>query len=297
MAAAGGDTIVPTNWGGLIVTIAIVAIVAAATYFGMEHQFGHQGGDGQTDKSLSVKDVFSASAQREVAAAQTARVLTRADLEAGAIEDSLAEQGNTTASADDWDAVDSESTTAEAADEDWGSNASDDWDTKTDDWDSNDSLDTSADDSAQANVVENVSTAVKETVVAVKDVVSNVAESSSAAAAEMKVRMQDALSKPSGTVRDRPSAEALRDWWSDANGDLAVRFAGTLDRGDKVSDGVAVMFSETVNPVQGNQHMRLTTASGDAVVGQWKAARNPAMLIMEGLQPGRYQLAIDSAIS
>lgn len=72
MAAAGGDAIIPTNWGGLLLVMVIVAVIAVVTYFGLDHQFG---GDKSTETKtgISVQDVFSANSSREVARAEPAR--------------------------------------------------------------------------------------------------------------------------------------------------------------------------------------------------------------------------------
>ena len=77
MAAIGGDTIVPTNWGGLLITAVIIAAIAAATYFGLESQLGGEAPPVEKD-GVSVQEVFSANSQREVAEAKPARALPRA---------------------------------------------------------------------------------------------------------------------------------------------------------------------------------------------------------------------------
>lgn len=350
MAAAGDDTIVPTNWGGLIVIAVIVAVVAMATYFGMDYQFGHQGdADKKAEESLSVQDVFSANARREVAKADSARVLSRADL---ASQSSPANTSNNNHDADqdaDGQSSASDGASSDAADDDWGSNASDDWDSDTtddwdtaplssadgsdnatdsstsDDWDSvaaeagsdaaassttddwdkelEDSMAAAADsagqqiDEAGSAAEQAAKDAVEVAQQSTQEAVNKVADAATNTAQETKDAAQAAAAAVTPSKRQRPDAEALRDWWSDASGDLAIRFAGTLDRGDKVSDGIAVMFSDAVSPSQGNQHMQLKNASGEPVANDWKSSRNPNMLIVDGLKPGRYELSIDQTIS
>lgn len=294
MAAAGGDTIVPTNWGGLIVTAVLVAVVAAATYFGMESMFGHQGGPEQKDE-LTVQEVFSSSAKREVEAVEPARVLSRAEL--AATSSSSTDDSNWDSSADDMSSYDAmgsaddwdEEVASDVSEDDWNSGG-EDWDTSSnDDWDAQSRSETAAKDSVADMAAETVDT-VAETA---RDVANKVSTAASAAVAAAK----DVLTAPSAPVRQRPSAEALRDWWSDGSGDLIVRFAGTLDRGNKASDGIAVMFSEPVSADKADAHMKLVDADGSAVAAGWKSARNPNMLIVDGLDTGRYQLSIDGAMT
>ncbi len=277
MAASGGDTVVPTNWSGLIMVAVVIMVIATATYFGMDMKFGSSEAPTETEESLSVKDVFSASARREIAAAEPARVLSRAELEAQApAQDSVAEESDNA----------SASTTA---DDDWSSDA-DSWDTHSDDWDSVEDSEQSASAPEQTKMASQAPAAA--TPQPIKPTPRPTAQATAAPAPKPTSRPPAQSDKTAPARRQPPSADALTAWWKDAAGDLSIRFAGTLDKGDQVSDGIAVMFSEPVAPAQGQQHMQLRDMNGNPVSGQWKAAANPALLIMEGLKPGRYSLSI-----
>lgn len=278
MAASGGDTVVPTNWSGLIMVAVVIMVIAAATYFGMDMKFGSSEAPAETEESMSVKDVFSASARREIAAAEPARVLSRAELEARApVQDSVAENSASAAG-------------STSADDDWSSDA-DSWDTQSDDWDS--SPEPSQQPASEPAQVAAAPQAAKPTAqpTAKPTPIPTSAPTPKPTSAPAKPAAQTAPAQ-----RQAPSADALTAWWKDAAGDLSIRFAGTLDKGDQVSDGIAVMFSEPVAPAQGQQNMVLSDANGDRVSGQWKAAANPALLIIEGLKPGRYSLSIQKGI-
>ena len=298
MAASGGDTVVPTNWTGLIMVAVVIVVIAAVTYFGMDMQFGSDEGSKETEKSLSVKDVFSASARREIAAAEPARVLSRAELAARAPE-----AGSD--SSDDADAWAQPG--VPSADEDWSSDT-DSWDTQSDNWDSTqDHWDDVA--SNQKDAAESVAAAASPAPTPVKATQKptpkptlkttpkpTVKPAATPKPSAKPVPKPTAAAQPRPTARKAPTPEALTAWWSDANGALSVLFAGTLDRGERVSDGIAVMFSEPVDPAQGNQHMRLTDESGSTVKANWKSGANPALLILEGLDAGRYTLSIGSQL-
>ena len=288
MAASGGDTVVPTNWSGLIMVAVVIMVIATATYFGMDMKFGSSDAPAETEQSLSVKDVFSASARREIAAAEPARVLSRAELAASApVEDSYA--------ADSADA-----SAATSADDDWSSDM-DSWDTQSDDWDSLESEEQKSDsESGQAVAAQQVVTP-EPTPAPAKPTPKPSPEPSTQPRAQAELKPVATPATPpkaaaAAAARQAPSADALTAWWKDAAGDLSIRFAGTLDKGGQVSDGIAVMFSEPVAPAQGQQHMQLRDADGNTVSGQWKAAANPALLIFEGLEPGRYSLSIKQSI-
>lgn len=292
MAASGGDTVVPTNWSGLIMVAIVIAVIAAATYFGMDFQFGASESSGETEKSLSVKDVFSASARREIAAAEPARVLSRAELTARAPQ--TASDATSDDNADAWAEPDESN-----ADDDWSSDA-ESWDTQSDDWDSTDAHWDDVEEQNNSAAASAAPTAAPVATPTAQPARKPVATPKPVAPTPKPTSKPVASAAPKATSpaarRQAPSADALTAWWKDAGGDLAVRFAGTLDKGDQVSDGIAVMFSEPVAPGQGDQNMRLTDDKGVKVQGQWKAAANPALLIMEGLKPGRYTLTISKNI-
>lgn len=284
MAASGGDTVVPTNWTGLIMVTLVIAVIAAATYFGMDFQFGSSESSTETEKSLSVKDVFSASARREIAAAEPARVLSRAELAARAPN---ADTNMTTDDAQAW--AESGST---SADEDWSSDE-ESWDTQSDDWDD-------VSDDVSQDTVAPAPAPVKATPKPTPKPTPKATPKPSPKAVATPKPSAKPVPKPTAgpvarsTSRPAPAAQALTAWWSDANGDLSVLFAGTLDRGDQISDGIAVMFSEPVSPSQGNQHMMLKDESGKVIKASWKSGANPSLLIIEGLKSGRYTLSIDA---
>ena len=341
MAAAGGDTVVPTNWVGLITISIIIAVVALVTYFGMEYQFGHQGPEKKTEETTSVQEVFSASARREVASAGAAQVLSRAELAANQGNGTDASASGSTAdlNSDDDDSWDNVSNANDASgNDDWANDSSDDgnnnagndanndasnddWDTTTDNWDTevSDKLDSASESASKAaaaaadaakKAADKIAASAKQAAADAKAAAASAAAKLRASADSSNAPVVAAPSKPApasgsastaskpaaSTTRQRPDSAALRDWWSEAAGDLSVRFAGTLDRGDRVSDGIAVMFSETVAASQGNQHMSLVDASGNKVSLGWKSAANPTMLIMVGLKPGKYTLSIDDSL-
>ena len=272
MAAAGGDTLVPTNWPGLIAVTIVVAVIAAATYFGLEMTVGSANGEVETDKSLSVQDVFSASARREVAAADTVRALSRADFASPKV---------------------SSMSTAEPAEDGELSSDEDAWASSSAEPGENDAWEASA---------ESKDTAAATSAAPVEPTPAPRATSRPAAVSQPLATQRPAATAAPGTTpvpRNRPNPSELTAWWASTNDNsgMSVRFAGTLDRGDRVSDGIAVMFSEVVSPAQAQAHMRLRDASGQDVSARWKSGANPVLLFVEGLPEGRYTLSIDSELT
>ncbi len=270
MAAIGGDTVVPTNWSGLIGVAVLVGAIAAATYFGLSMSEGDK--NVEQDDGLTVQEVFSSSARREVAAAEPVRALSRADFVAPAARSSAS---------------------AATDDDDAGEDASaDDWDSAADDTEAMAQDDADAREASAAAVKPAPSprpaplptTAPRESAASRPATASG----SSPATREREPAIVDA--------RTRPAAEALVAWWKEAGNGLEVRFAGTLDRGGKVSDGIAVMFGEAVAPAQADQYLQLTDASGKVVPGRWKMGANPTLLMMDGLPQGRYKLTIGAGL-
>lgn len=269
MAAAGGDTLVPTNWPGLIAVTIVVAVIAAATYFGMEMTVGSANGEVETDKSLSVQDVFSSSARREVATADTVRALSRTDFAVPA---------------------GSSITSAGPAEDDDMSSDEDAWASSSAEPDEDDAWNDSVETAAATPAATAEPTAAPR------------ATPKPAPTSQPRATPRPAATTaPSSTPapRNRPNPEELTAWWTPSNNNsgMSVRFAGTLDRGDRVSDGIAVMFSEVVSPAQAQAHMRLRDANGQDIPVRWASGANPVLLFVEGLPEGRYSLSIDGELT
>ncbi len=290
MAALGGDTVVPTNWPGLIATAVIIAIVALATYMGLEYQLGGAEKAPEVEESLSVQEVFSANAQRQIAATE-ARASSRADFSAAA--DSAAADG------------DAYSDTSDTADDDWetpatDSSSTDDWDTSSSDWDTGSAALADSARSAATSAQSATTSASSTLASAASSAAATVAEKTqSVTAAASTAARSTSLSTSTPVAPRRPTAEALQAWWRDAAGtdQLSVKFAGPLDRGAKGGDGIAVMFSEAVSADQANQHMRLISETGQSISAPWTAGANPTVLLVDqALAKGRYELTIGDAI-
>ncbi len=269
MAAIGGDTVVPTNWRGLIGVAVLIGVLAAATYFGLTMSEG--GTKVEKDDGLTVQEVFSSSARREVAAAEPVRALSRADFVAPAAR----------------------SSTPNATDEE-EADASDDM-SMDEDWDApaevDESMETAAAAASERDAPAEPVAPEPTTAPAPRTSDSNRTTQSASTATTVREKEPELVD-----ARTRPAAEALVAWWKEAGNGLQVRFAGTLDRGGKVSDGVAVMFGEAVAPAQADQYLQLTDASGQVVPGRWKTGANPTLLMMDGLAQGRYKLTIGAGL-
>ncbi len=250
MAAIGGGTVVPTNWPGLIAVTIVIALVAAATYFGLEMTESSTEEATQTESSLSVQEVFSASARRGVEMAEPARALSRAAFQ---------------------------------QDEEQQSSAADDWDRPM------------SDEEAEEEFEEDMAEVSSPSAMPAAPSKPAPAAQVSVAKASTKTMPREAEPKVTN-ARQRPSAEALDAWWKQANGSLKVHFAGTLDRGAKASDGIAVLFSEAVPAEQASSHLLVKDAQGKTLPAVWKSGANPTLLMVEGLEQGRYTLTIDAGV-
>ncbi len=244
MAAVGGDTIIPTNWTGLIVTLLIVGAIAAATYFGLDLKFGQEKAVEVEDK-VSLQEIFSANSSRLIQMADTARVSTRAALPA---------PSPTVAQTDpDPDPME---------------------------------------DSVAADLAPPPEPAPAPTP-------EPKPKTTPAPVAKAPAPGARSAPKPAPVIdaQQKPPADAINAWWAESEGSLSLRYAGALDRGDQPSNAIALMFSEPVDPGALSSHVIVSDQSGKVMGGVWKAARNPNMLYLEGVETGRYTLIVKRGLS
>ncbi len=283
MAAIGGGGIVPTNWPGLLKAVILVAVIAAASYFTIDTVFSKDDGDVQSTGETTLEDVFGPGAKRRIEAATTARASARAVL-------------TVTKSPSPAPADDASSATVEdsgAADTD-GDEATPDTPVAVDSSPAEDVASQAAASASDSSPVE--------------DMISQAAAAAAAAPAARpaptpkrnSAAPATAPATTSAPAKNTQAAAPLRAWWAEPplpSGSLAVRYVGAMDRGDQPSDAVAVMFDQAVPPAAMRGYATVVRDGGSAVEGDWQSGRNPALLFLGGLAPGRYTITLKQGLS
>ncbi len=284
MAAAGGDTVVPTNWTGLVLTTVAVAIIAAATYFGFGMVLGDA--DGKTEEShqeTTLQDLYSSNARRGIEAMETVRVLPRTALAPSVSLDApAAASGDADANADDADEqnMDAADAADDAAEEAELAEAA------------------AAAKEQAARLAEAAAAEAARKAAQVEDKAREIAAQAAEKARAAKTAASDMLSSAGETLdtRYRATTTALRAWWNDLKGsDLNIRFIGPLD--STVADnGLAVLFDQPVNAATATSFITLTNSAGAVVTTNWKNGQNPNLIYAAGLKSGRYRLQLEEGL-
>ncbi len=277
MAAAGGDTVVPTNWTGLILTGVAIAVVAAATYFGFGMVLGDANGSKEeSHHETSLQELYSSNARRGIEAMETVRALPRTALAPAESLDPPAPAGD----------KDTQAAAEYAAQED----------------DAQEEADLAA---AAAAVQEDAARLAEAAAAKAAQIAAQAEEKArevAKQAAEKASDVKDSASKMiSGAgealdTRYRATTTALRAWWNDLkDSDLGIRFIGPLDS-SVAEHGLAVLFDHPVSAATASSFITLTNSAGSKVSTSWKNGQNANLIYTAGLQPGRYKLQMESGL-
>lgn len=278
MAAAGGDTVVPTNWMGLILTAVAIAVIAAAAYFGLETIVGDAKQESNhSQHETSLQDLYSSNAHRGIEAMETVRALPRSVL---APEESLdAPMPSETIEISDTDEEleDAELAAAEAAEEAEEQRLADEA--------------KAAAETAAAEAKRMAAAAAEKAKEAARQVAEK-AEQARQAAAAMVEDAEETLD-----TRYRATTEALRAWWSDLTGsEVGIRFIGPLDS-NVAPHGLAILFDQPVNATEVGSFIQLKNANGHVVNAQWSNGQNRNLIYSANLHPGRYNLELRAGLT
>jgi len=89
-------------------------------------------------------------------------------------------------------------------------------------------------------------------------------------------------------------SDALTAWWTvPASGDFGLVYAGQ----PKGEPAIALLFSEQPADSALNQNVKVYDAKGALVSGSWETAANPRLAVLRGLQPGRYTVVVEPALT
>ncbi|MEN8719928.1 MAG: Ig-like domain-containing protein [Oceanococcaceae bacterium] len=308
MAAAGGDTVVPTNWTGLILTVIAVAIFAAATYFGLGMVLGDAEGDGATKQETTLQDLYSSSARRGIEAMETVRALPRTVLAPSVSLDAPppAQRGDQQTSDISSTDVDDDMTSAEAqaaadaaADEE-AAQAAQEAAAAADRGVAAEAerMATAAADAtrraaeAAAETARNAAEAVTDAGTSASEFAGDVAASARDSAASAASRTAEAIDN-----RYRATTEALRAWWRDLQGSpVSVRFIGPLDS-SVAPNGIAILFDQPVDAATAASSLTLVNSNGAPVDSDWNNGENANLIYAADLPPGRYTLTLAEGLT
>lgn len=304
MAAAGGDTVVPTNWTGLILTVIAVAIFAAATYFGLGMVLGDAEGDGATKQETTLQDLYSSSARRGIEAMETVRALPRTVLAPSVSLDAPppAQRGDQQTSDISSTDVDDDMTSAEAqaaADEE-AARAAQEAAAEADRGVAAEAerMATAAADAtrraaeAAAETARNAAEAVTDAGTSASEFAGDVAASARDSAASAASRTAEAIDN-----RYRATTEALRAWWRDLQGSpVSVRFIGPLDS-SVAPNGIAILFDQPVDAATAASSLTLVDSNGATVNSDWNNGENANLIYAADLPPGRYTLTLAEGLT
>lgn len=275
MAAAGGDTVVPTNWKGLIMTAVAVAIVAGLTYMGLNLFLGQAEGEGTAKPETSLQDLYSVNARRDIPAMDTVRALPRTAL---APTQSLPPPDIV----DDEPNVEAEmAEMAEAAD--------------TPAETASDSVEEAAESRVEMAEAEPVDSAPGETTNE-EDLTAQSTDDPVTAQPEQSPSTQS--QSDTLDTRYRVTTAALRAWWAseDAPAEaLSIRFVGPLDA-SVAPQGMGVLFDHPVDAQTFASFISLQSPRGQSLQPQWYNGQNPRLVYTKGLAPGRYSLSLDAGL-
>lgn len=107
---------------------------------------------------------------------------------------------------------------------------------------------------------------------------------------------QEATPAPAA-VKAAPEADVIKPWWPDPSTmpakQLKLEYAGQVHG----QAAIALRFSAPLKLETVQQNVTVRTASGEAVAGEWKLGRNPALAVLSGLAPGRYTVILQPQVT
>lgn len=283
MAAAGGDTVVPTNWKGLFMTAVAVAIVAGLTYVGLGMFMGQAEGEGAAKPETSLQDLYSINARRDIPAMDTVRALPRTAL---APNQSLPPP----------EIVDTDTTAAPDSD-----------DANSDDLDqAEDRADATSSDASEEIIEETGEESPEDFGESTAQADTETDADSSPASAMAQGAMEEpqpATASTSGNepaidTRYRATTAALRAWWNSdttAPDALGIRFVGPLDS-SVAPQGMAVLFDQAVDAKTFTSFIQMQSPAGRMITPQWRNGQNPRLVYAQSLPPGRYTLTLEAGM-
>lgn len=280
MAAAGGDTVVPTNWTGLILTGVAIALVAAATYFGFGMVLGDaDSGKADSKEETSLQELYSSNARRGIEAMETVRALPRTALAPVESLDAPAPAGENTEAAAELAAQEA---AAQQADEQENALAEA----------------AAAAKAEAARLADAAAEKAAQMAQQADEKARKVAETAAEKAREAK-DVAGEMMKSAGEKLDtryRATTTALRAWWNDlTDSPLNIRFIGPLDS-SVAEHGLAILFDQPVNAATATSFIRLQNSSNAVVSTTWQNGQNPNLIYVSGLHSGRYRLQLESGL-
>lgn len=124
-----------------------------------------------------------------------------------------------------------------------------------------------------------------------------VASASSDAAASESTEVaasEPAASGSSTSATSTAGSDALHAWWTTPDaGDFGLVYAGQ----PKGETAIALLFSEQPGNSALNDSIKVYDAKGSLVSGSWESAANPRLAVLRGLQPGRYTVVVEPALT
>jgi hypothetical protein len=94
-----------------------------------------------------------------------------------------------------------------------------------------------------------------------------------------------------------PAADAIKPWWPDPSkmpaNQLKLQYAGQV----KSQPAIALLFTAPLKLETVQQFAQVKNAKGETVSGQWTAGKNPALAVLNGLEPGRYTVILQPQIA
>jgi hypothetical protein len=95
----------------------------------------------------------------------------------------------------------------------------------------------------------------------------------------------------------KPAADAIKQWWPDPSkmpaNQLKLQYAGQV----KDQAAIALLFSAPLKLESMQQFAQVKKANGEAVEAKWTAGKNPALAVLNGLEPGRYTVILQPQIA
>jgi hypothetical protein len=95
----------------------------------------------------------------------------------------------------------------------------------------------------------------------------------------------------------KPAADAIKQWWPDPSkmpaNQLKLQYAGQV----KDQAAIALLFSAPLKLESMQQFAQVKKANGEAVEAKWSAGKNPALAVLNGLEPGRYTVILQPQIA
>lgn len=101
-----------------------------------------------------------------------------------------------------------------------------------------------------------------------------------------------------GPVKPKPpEADALKPWWPDPAKipatQLKLQYAGQVQG----QQAIALLFSAPLNVDSVKQYVAVRTIEGVNVAGQWEVGQNPRLVVFRGVKPGRYTVILSPEVA